>query len=127
MEANNYYLIGGEGHIPGTRFNSENRFQRLEAYAQKHFGLSKADYRWSARDYLAYDDIPLVGKLYPWSTHFYTATAFMKWGMTNGTVAGMILRDLICGNNNNWAAIFDSLRLSPIKAIPRVAGNYMKP
>jgi glycine/D-amino acid oxidase-like deaminating enzyme len=99
-------LIGGEGHIFGLRGNRQARFERLAAYAEKHFGVETIANRWSDRDYLAYDGVPLVGKLYPWSQHLYVGTGFKKWGLTNGTAAGMILRDLICGNDNTWAPIF---------------------
>jgi Rieske Fe-S protein len=37
--------------------------------------------------------------------------------MTNGTVAGMILRDLIGGRDNAWAAIFDSTRMAPGQSV----------
>lgn len=113
-------LIGGESHVPGTRFNSETRYQRLADYARQHFGVEQIDYRWSARDYLAYDDVPLVGQVYPWSQHLYTATAFRKWGLTNTMAAAMILSDRIRGKESPWAETFDTMRLSPIMSIPKV-------
>jgi len=118
-------LIGGENHITAAKYNSKTRYQRLAAYAQEHFGVSKTDYAWKARDYMAYDDLPLVGKVYPWSKHLYTATAFHKWGLTNGTAAAMILTDLINGQATPWAATFNPQRTSPIKAIPRVIARYI--
>jgi Rieske Fe-S protein len=38
----------------------------------------------------------------------------MKWGLTNGTAAGMILTDLIAGRDNPWASLFDSTRFKPL-------------
>ncbi|HYH36048.1 MAG TPA: FAD-dependent oxidoreductase, partial [Candidatus Saccharimonadales bacterium] len=73
------------------------------------------------RDYLAYDGVPLVGKLYPWSRNLYVATAYRKWGLSNGTAAAMILCDTITGKENPWAATFDATRLRPVASIPRVA------
>ncbi len=66
--------------------------------------------KWSDRDYLAYDGLPLVGYLYPWSKRLYVGTAFKKWGLTNGTMAAMILRDLIMGSDNPWAETFSPRR-----------------
>jgi glycine/D-amino acid oxidase-like deaminating enzyme len=118
-------LIGGENHIPGLRLSPQARYQKLADYAESKFGIAKLEYRWSARDYLSYDGSPLVGKVYPWSKQLYTATAFRKWGLTNGTAAAMILSDTILGRNNPWAIAFNSLRLSPVAAIPRViARNF---
>ncbi|MGI9027594.1 MAG: NAD(P)/FAD-dependent oxidoreductase [Candidatus Saccharimonadales bacterium] len=119
-------LIGGKGHISGLSGNTHDRYQQLANYAEEHFGLTSITHRWSDRDYLSYDSIPLVGKLYPWSKHLYVATAFMKWGLSNGTAAAMILHDLIAGKDNAWAATFDSTRLKPVTSIPRVAAKYLR-
>lgn len=118
-------LIGGEGHISGVRIGTESRYQRLANYAEKHFGVEEITHRWSDRDYLAYDNVPLIGKLYPWSKNLYVATAFKKWGLSNGTVAAMILTDIINGRENKWASTFNSNRLKPITSIPRVAIKYL--
>lgn len=113
-------LIGGEGHVLGSRWNANERYQRLANYARDKFNITDIDYRWSHRDYLGYDDMPLVGSLYPWSRHMFTGTGFMKWGLTNGTVAAMILADTITGADNPWASTFDTRRLSSVMSIPKV-------
>jgi glycine/D-amino acid oxidase-like deaminating enzyme len=118
-------LIGGEAHISGVRLSTEAKFKKLAHYAETHFGVTEITHKWSDRDYLSYDSVPLVGKMYPWSKNLYVGSAFMKWGLTNGTVAGMILRDLICGQKNPWAFVFNSNRTEPIKSIPRVVGKYL--
>jgi glycine/D-amino acid oxidase-like deaminating enzyme len=112
-----YLLIGGEAHIP--RLSSPSRrYQKLADYAQKHFGLTSLDYAWKGMDYIAYDDIPLIGKLYPWSKNIYVTTGFKKWGLTTSMVSAIILRDLIVGIDNPWAKVFDSTRLKPVVSIP---------
>lgn len=121
----NLLLIGGQGHIPLTRFNAETRYERLADYARKYFGIADIEYRWTTRDYLGYDDMPLIGKLYPWSKHTYTATGFMKWGMTNATVAGMLLTDQIREIENKWTDIFTPYRLSAPASIPKVIGEHL--
>lgn len=112
-------LIGGGSHVPGLSTSSKKRFQKLAEYAADKFKINSIEYMWSARDYLGYDRMPLVVKLYSWSKHLYTATGFMKWGLTNATVAGMILCDTILEQPHPWAEIFDSNRLRPITDIPR--------
>jgi len=54
--------------------------------------------------------VPVVGKMYPWSKELYVATAFKKWGLSNGTVAAMILRDTLVGTKNPSAKTFDTRR-----------------
>jgi glycine/D-amino acid oxidase-like deaminating enzyme len=110
-------LIGGENHTPGLRY-PRPRYQRLANYGQEHFGLGSIDYRWKGMDYLAYDDVPLIGKVYPWSKHLYMATGFMKWGLSTSMVAAIILRDTIQDQPNPWASTFNSMRIKPITSIP---------
>ncbi len=123
---NRLLLIGGNGHISGLRGNKKFRYKKLLDYAEKQFGITSVKYHWSDRDYLSYDSIPLVGKLYPWSKNLYVGTAFMKWGLTYGTVAAMILHDLICDDHNKWASTFDSNRIRPVLSIPRVISQYAR-
>lgn len=127
LENGHVLLIGGENHIPGLGGRVKPHHQNLADYAEEKFGATNITHRWSARDYMAYDDLPLVGKVYPWSKHLYTATAFRKWGMTNTTVSAMILRDLIIGRQNPWASTFNALRPGPITSIPRVFAQKILP
>lgn len=117
-------LIGGRNHIRGPR-NARKRWQQLADYGEQKLNLKSVDYMWSAWDYIAYDDVPLIGKLYPWSKHLYVATAFKKWGLAHSWVAASILRDQILGRQNPWAEIYKPIRRSPIKAIPRVAAQHL--
>lgn len=119
-----FLLVGGEGHLPVFRTNRSEHFQRLADYAEQRFGVKAITHRWSDRDYQAYDEIPLVGKLYSWSQNLYVATAFKKWGLSNGTVAAQLLRDQIMGTENEWSWVFQS-RLAPMASIPSVAWKYI--
>jgi glycine/D-amino acid oxidase-like deaminating enzyme len=118
-------LIGGQNHIRGLGRAAPN-YQKLSDYAGKRFGVKSISYKWKAWDYMAYDNVPLIGKLYPWSKHLYVATAFKKWGLAHSMVAAMILRDSITGQPNEWADLYSPQRLSPITSIPRVIVNSLE-
>lgn len=115
----NFILIGGGGHVSGLRISKRLRYQRLAKYAEKHFGITEISHKWADRDYIAYDKVPLIGPMYPWSKHMYVGTAFKKWGLSNGTVAAIILTDTITGKETSWAKTFSPQRLRPLKYIPR--------
>lgn len=117
-------LIGGEEHIPGLG-KSYKRHQKLAAYAERYFNIRSIAFRWKAMDYLAYDNVPLIGKVYPWSKHLYTATGFKKWGLSTSMVASIILHDLVLGQLNTWAQTFDSLRLRPVRRMPHAIAHYL--
>jgi glycine/D-amino acid oxidase-like deaminating enzyme len=117
-------LIGGQNHIRGHGRAAPN-YQKLAGYAEVKFGVKSISYKWKAWDYMAYDNVPLIGKLYPWSKHLYVASAFKKWGLAHSMVAAMILRDSITGQPNEWADLYSPQRLSPITSIPHVIANSL--
>jgi glycine/D-amino acid oxidase-like deaminating enzyme len=118
-------LVGGESHVAGATLRRQSRYKKLARFAEEKLGVTEITNKWSDRDYITYDGLPLVGKLYPWSKNLYVATAFRKWGLTGGTVAAMILHDLITRQHNNWAEAYDPQRVRPILHIPKVAAKYL--
>jgi glycine/D-amino acid oxidase-like deaminating enzyme len=124
-EEGDLLLIGGGGHLSGLRLSKDKRFRKLADYAEKHFGATEVLYKWSDRDYIAYDRLPLIGKLYPWSKNLYVGTAYRKWGLTGGTVAGMVLSDMISGRQNTWAEVFTPQRIRPVLSIPGEVRRYL--
>jgi nitrite reductase/ring-hydroxylating ferredoxin subunit len=105
-------LVGGEGHKAGQEPDTLARYRALEVYARERFGLEEITHRWSTQDHYSVDGIPYIGQLAPWSDRTWVATGFKAWGMTGGTVAGMLLRELIQGRPSEWADLYDSTRLS---------------
>ena len=109
-----YLNVGGEGHKPGRVDDEPRRYDALEEFLRRHWpGAGDVEYRWSTMDYLPLDRMPYVGRLRRRSKHVFTGTGFQKWGMTNGTVAAMILADRILGRENGWAHVFESKRWHP--------------
>ncbi|MEY2399615.1 MAG: hypothetical protein QOJ00_2789, partial [Actinomycetota bacterium] len=47
-------------------------------------------------------------------------TAFGKWGMTHGTIAALMIRDLIGGRDNAWLEVYDATRIAPKQSIKGV-------
>jgi glycine/D-amino acid oxidase-like deaminating enzyme/nitrite reductase/ring-hydroxylating ferredoxin subunit len=112
--ANGEMLIaGGESHKVGQADEAEC-VQRLEAWAHARFDVRSIEYRWSTQDNMPVDSLPYIGRLLPFQRGIWVATGFLKWGLTNGTAAGMILADLIGGRDHPWADLFDATRIKPI-------------
>jgi nitrite reductase/ring-hydroxylating ferredoxin subunit len=105
-------IVGGEGHQTGSRDAVPARFERLEQFARKHWDVSAVRYRWSAQDPSSYDHLPVIGGYSPLSSRLFVASGFMKWGLTTGTFAAIVLADLIAGRENAWAPRFAPNRLS---------------
>ena len=105
-------IIGGEKHRPGEDPTNEQRYRALEEFARSRFGLDTVEYRWSTQDVYSMDGVLYIGKLRPGSEHLYVATGFNAWGMTNGTLAALIIADLILEAANPWAEFYDPNRLN---------------
>lgn len=108
-----YLILGGEGHKVAREPDTTQRYAALQEWAHRTFGTGEPVYEWSAHDYVPADGLPYIGKLAPDTEGLWVGTGFKKWGLTNGTVAALILNDLIAGRENPWAPAFDSMRLKP--------------
>jgi len=106
-------IVGGCHHKVGSISNTEERFQMLEEYALSNFAIEKVDYRWSTQDMVSFDKLPFIGRLTPANNHIFVATGFSLWGMSKGTLSGMLLSDLILGIKNPWQEIYEATRVTP--------------
>ena len=121
LDGRRLLLVGGEGHKAGQTRTRSRRYAGSEAWARERFGAGNVEYRWSTHDNYSADRIPFVGKLTRRADHVYVATGFGGWGMTNGTVAGMILCDAILGRPNRWAELYDSTRVPKLRGFGKLA------
>jgi Rieske Fe-S protein len=69
------------------------------------------------------DGAPFIG----WSNSsreeaYLVATGFDAWGISNGTVAAMIIADLVAGRDNRWTQVFDATRVKPVAG----GGEFIK-
>jgi glycine/D-amino acid oxidase-like deaminating enzyme/nitrite reductase/ring-hydroxylating ferredoxin subunit len=119
-------LAGGSGHNVGQHYDTEERYASLEKWAREKLGLTEVRHRWSTQDGSSVDTLPYIGRLTPRSRRVFTATAFGKWGMTNGTLAGMIISDLITGTENRWASLFDPHRATVKASATKFAEENVK-
>jgi glycine/D-amino acid oxidase-like deaminating enzyme/nitrite reductase/ring-hydroxylating ferredoxin subunit len=100
-------IVLGEHYRPGTQPDVTDHHQALAGWALSRLGLSSIAYRWSAQDNTTVDRLPYIGRYTHASRHLWVATGFGQWGMTNGTLAGLLLRDLITGTDNPWTDLYD--------------------
>jgi glycine/D-amino acid oxidase-like deaminating enzyme/nitrite reductase/ring-hydroxylating ferredoxin subunit len=113
-------IVGGEGHKVGQEPDTQQRYAALERWARDTFPVASIPYRWSAQDYMPVDGTPFVGR-HAARSPIFVATGFGKWGMSNGTAAGLLLAALIDGTTYDWHVAFDATR---IKSPLRTAAAY---
>ncbi len=111
-----YVIVGGEGHKTGQHDDSSHeessvqRYETLTQFAKQHFPVESIDTHWSAQDYETLDHLPYIGEMTTGSKNVFLATGFSKWGMTNGTAAGLLLADLAQNKFNPFKDLYSPTR-----------------
>jgi glycine/D-amino acid oxidase-like deaminating enzyme/nitrite reductase/ring-hydroxylating ferredoxin subunit len=102
-------IAGGEDHKTGQG-DPNTSFGKLEKWTRDRFGVvTSIEYRWSGQVMEPADGVAFIGRN-PGNEHIYIATGDSGMGMTHGTIAGMLLTDLIQGRKNPWVEVYDPSR-----------------
>jgi glycine/D-amino acid oxidase-like deaminating enzyme/nitrite reductase/ring-hydroxylating ferredoxin subunit len=111
----------GEKHKVGEGGDTKRHYETLEGWVRERFGLSDVAYRWSTQDAFTLDGLPSIGPIDRKGDRVWVATGFGAWGMTNGTLAGSLLTDLIAGRVSD-AGPFQPARFDAIRGL----GTFLK-
>jgi glycine/D-amino acid oxidase-like deaminating enzyme/nitrite reductase/ring-hydroxylating ferredoxin subunit len=115
-------IVGGEDHKTGQEDDTEGSFRRLEEWTRQRFPMVKDfDFHWSGQVMEPVDYMGFIGKNPGVDEHTYIVTGDSGNGMTHGTIAGVLLTDLILGRKNPWASLYD-----PSRKTIRAAGEFLK-
>jgi glycine/D-amino acid oxidase-like deaminating enzyme/nitrite reductase/ring-hydroxylating ferredoxin subunit len=113
-------IVGGEDHKTGQAHDADTRYARLAAWARDRFPmLGEIEFRWSGQVMEPVDGLAYIGRNPLDSPNVFIATGDSGMGMTHGTIAGMLLADLIANRENPWAGIY-----SPSRVRPWASGEY---
>jgi glycine/D-amino acid oxidase-like deaminating enzyme/nitrite reductase/ring-hydroxylating ferredoxin subunit len=123
-DADNYdvLIVGGEDHKTGQADDTTERHARLERWARIRFPMiEEIDFTWGGQVMETIDGLAFIGRNPLDEDNVFIATGDSGMGITHGTIAGMLLTDLILGKQNPWSALYDPSR-KPVRA----AGNFAK-
>jgi glycine/D-amino acid oxidase-like deaminating enzyme/nitrite reductase/ring-hydroxylating ferredoxin subunit len=112
-------IVGGEDHTVGHDSHPQERWDKIERWMRERWPQAReVIYRWSGQCLEPPDGIAYIGKNPDGAENVFMASGDSGQGMTHGTIAGMLLCDMILGRENPWAALYDpkrvSLRASPM-------------
>ncbi len=107
-------IVGGEDHKTGNEDDIEERHDRLESWAKQRFPIEDVLYRWSGQVMEPIDSLAFIG-LNPinekeTNNNIYIATGDSGNGMTHGTIAGILLSDIILEKRNEWSWLYNPSR-----------------
>ena len=83
-------------------------------------------YMWSNIDIITNDNLPFIGEI---NNNLLIGTGYNTWGMTNSTIAGKILSDIILNKENEYVDLFNpkrSINISKIINFPISMASNIK-
>lgn len=114
-----YLVVGGCDHKVGQEDEQDARYAELERWTRERFtSAGEVDYRWSGQIFEPVDYMAFIGKN-SGNDNRYIVTGDSGNGLTHGVLAGKLISDLIVGNSNAWASVYDPKRMATIaKSLP---------
>jgi glycine/D-amino acid oxidase-like deaminating enzyme/nitrite reductase/ring-hydroxylating ferredoxin subunit len=104
-------IVGGEDHKSGQADDAGARHARLEAWTRARFPMAQdLAYRWGGVVMETVDYLSFTGRNPLDKDNVYVHTGDSGMGLTHGTIAGMLLCDLILGRQNPWVELYDPAR-----------------
>jgi glycine/D-amino acid oxidase-like deaminating enzyme/nitrite reductase/ring-hydroxylating ferredoxin subunit len=121
-EAYDLLIVGGEDHKSGQADDTTQRHARLESWAETRFPMMQdVEFTWAGQVMETVDGLAFIGRNPLDKDNVFIATGDSGMGITHGTIAGMLLSDLIFGKRNPWETLYNPSR-KPVRA----AGNFVK-
>jgi glycine/D-amino acid oxidase-like deaminating enzyme/nitrite reductase/ring-hydroxylating ferredoxin subunit len=104
-------IVGGEDHKSGQAHDTDQRHARLEAWTRARFPMAgEVVFRWGGIVMETVDYLSFTGRNPGDKDNVYIHTGDSGMGLTHGTIAGMLITDLVLGRTNPWAALYDPAR-----------------
>ena len=133
-------IVGGEDHKVGHDAQPQERWDRLERWMRERWPQAReVIYRWSGQVLEPSDGLAYIGRNPDGAENVFMASGDSGQGMTHGTIAGILLSDMVLGKENPWESLYDpkrvSLRASPVKemakhnldVVVQMAKGYLAP
>lgn len=122
-ERDDILIVGGEDHKTGQENDGAERFARLEQWTRERFPQSgDVEFRWSGQVMEPVDGIAFIGRNPLDDDNVFIATGDSGQGMTHGTIAGMLLTDLLQGRKNRWEDLYNPSRIT-LRSFGEYAGE----
>lgn len=109
-----YLIAGGCDHKTGQNDNTDYSFTELEAFVRQYYNVADIAYRWSSQYFETTDGLPYIGQMPGDEAGVYCATGYSGNGIILGTLAGIVLSDILSGKATPYEALFHPGRVKPV-------------
>ena len=104
-------IVGGEDH-PTGRQTRRDPHRRLEIWARRRFPEARqVAFRWGGQVMESHDGLALIGRNPLDDPNVYVVSGDSGMGLTHGTIAGLLLAELVRGRSHPWTEVYDPGRL----------------
>jgi glycine/D-amino acid oxidase-like deaminating enzyme/nitrite reductase/ring-hydroxylating ferredoxin subunit len=105
-----WLIVGGADHKTGQEPEGNDAFGDLIDWArQLCASFAETDFAWSGQVLEPVDGLAFIGAD-PGAEHVYVVTGDSGNGLTHGTIAALLLPDLMRGTDHPWRALYDPAR-----------------
>ncbi|HSF49453.1 MAG TPA: FAD-dependent oxidoreductase [Nitrososphaeraceae archaeon] len=124
-------IVGGEDHLTGNIMDDrdvQQRYTNLESWTRNRFPIEDIEFQWSGQVLEPKDGIAFIG-YNPGDEekkNIFIVTGDSGNGITHGTIAGIILTDLILGKSNPWISLYNPSRVPREKSDNSQSSNKDK-
>lgn len=106
-------IVGGEDHRTGNPDHADERWDALVSWTRERWPQARELlFAWSGQCLEPNDYAAFIGANPDGAANVYMASGDSGQGMTHGTIAGILLTDLIQGRDNPWATVYDPRRVT---------------
>lgn len=118
-----YIIYGSNKHRLTNKIRYKYNYEQSKNDFKRLFSKNP-EYTWMNQDVMPNDDLPLIGRPDKDHPNLLMATAFKTWGMTNGTIAGKILSDIILEKDNEYIDLFNPTRINMTEIMESIIGGF---
>jgi glycine/D-amino acid oxidase-like deaminating enzyme/nitrite reductase/ring-hydroxylating ferredoxin subunit len=117
-----WLLVGGEDRKVGQDDHPERHFAELERWTRQYFPMAgPVAYRWSGQIIEPVDALAFIGRNPGRPRNVFVATGDSGNGLTHGTIAGLLIADLVEGRTSPWREVY-----APDRRTLRAADDYLR-
>lgn len=111
-------IVGGEDHKTGQENNTAQRYARLEAWTRERFPMAQETvFKWAGQILETFDGLAYIGRNPLDHENVYIVTGDSGHGLTHGTIASLLITDLVHHRENPWKDLYNPGRIS-LKSAP---------
>lgn len=121
-DKNKYFIYAGNSHKLCDKLDRKCEYNKLEKEVKEKLN-KQIKYIWTNQDIMTNDNLPLIGCIKKDDSNLLIGTGYNTWGMTNATIAGKILSDIILKNKNRYINLFNPNRPISIDKIKNLVLN----